>query len=207
MIKLLAKFGLILIVGLFIGCSSSSTMQEGAPIAVGKSGKPYAIGVGDVLSINVWRNEELTMAMPVRPDGKISMPLVGDTQASGLTVSELSESLRSSLVNYIRNPQVTVIVNSAASTDYQSRVRVTGAIDTPISIPYREGMTVLDVVLESGGLTEFARGNGAKLFRKSDDGSVQTYPVRLTDILNRGDLRTNYPLAPSDIITVPERLF
>lgn len=197
---------LIVILGLISACASQINIEEAAPAQDVIQDKQYYIGAGDSLNVNVWRNEELTMTIPVRPDGKISMPLIGDVQAAGLSASQLSTELQSKLVNFIRNPQVTVIVASADSSGYQNRVRITGAINTPLSLPYRDGMTILDLVLESGGLTEFANGNNAKLFRKSEDG-VKAYKVRLLDILNKGNLATNYELAPSDIVTVPERLF
>lgn len=166
----------------------------------------YRIGVGDDLRINVWRNEELSLAVPVRPDGKISMPLVGDILAADLTTKELSDNIVRSLTSYVRNPQVTVIVTNPSSSDFQRRVRITGAVRNPQSIAYREGMTVLDLVLMAGGTNEFASGNNAKLYRKSND-QVKVYPIHLNDLINRGKVETNYPLQPSDIVTVPERAF
>jgi polysaccharide export outer membrane protein len=190
---------------LLISCGSTTT-NTSAPAPVSGKYTDYKLGVGDQITVNVWRNPELSLAVPVRPDGMISMPLVGDTQAAGLSASELSTALQDKLVNFIRNPQVTVIVTDATSTDYQRRVRVTGAVEAPISVPHREGMTVLDLVLEAGGLTEFALANRAALYRKTSSG-VEAYSIRLGDILNRGELSTNYELAPSDIITIPERAF
>lgn len=166
----------------------------------------YRIGVGDALDINVWRNPELSVSVPVRPDGKISMPLIGDIAAANLTTRELSDNIVKGLTNFVRSPQVTVIVTNPSSSDFQRRVRITGAVNNPQSIPYREGMTVLDLVLMAGGTNEFASGNGAKLYRKID-GSIKVYPVRLNDLVNKGDVSTNYPLQPSDIVTVPERSF
>ena len=188
------------------GCSSAPKTGLEAPVANTDTAREYKIGVGDQLTVNVWRNPELSLDVPVRPDGKISMPLVGDVQAAGLSASALSDALSKSLVNYIRNPQVAVIVTSATSTDYLSRIRVTGAVESPLSVPYRDGMTVLDVVLEAGGLTDFAVPNKAILYRRTEEG-VKAYSVRLGDILNRGKLETNYSLTPSDIVTVPERSF
>ncbi len=190
---------------ILFGCGSTPAKME-APTTYQAPAQQYKIGVGDSLAINVWRNPELTLEVPVRPDGKISMPLVGEASAAGISASDLSDNLQQALSGYIRNPQVTVIVLNPASTDYQSRVRVTGSVENPISVPYRSGMTVLDLVLEAGGTTEFAIANNAKLFRKTASG-VETYIIRLGNILNKGELSTNYPLAPSDIITVPERSF
>lgn len=166
----------------------------------------YRIGVGDNLSINVWRNENLSVDVPVRPDGKVSMPLLGDILAADKTAEELAALITDQLQEYIRNPQVTVIVTNPASSDFQQRVRVTGAVQNPQSIPFRKGMTVLDLVLLAGGPNEFASGDRAKLYRRVA-GEVKVYPVYLNAILQDGDLSTNYTLLPSDIVTVPERSF
>lgn len=189
---------------LLAGCANTPDVPP--PPEVDKVVDEYQIGVGDSLRINVWRNEELSVDVPVRPDGKISLALVGDEQAAGLTTSALSARLEEALAEYVRNPQVTVIVSNPSSADFQRRVRVTGAVQSPQSIPYREGMTVLDLVLMAGGLNEFAAPNRAKLYRKVN-GKVKAYPIYLDDLINKGKVDTNYPLAPSDIVTVPERAF
>lgn len=196
----------VMMVGALIGaCSGNKTVAP--PVSDGASVlEEYRIGVGDALDINVWRNPELSVSVPVRPDGKISMPLIGDIAAANLTTTELSDNIVKGLTNYVRSPQVTVIVTNPSSSDFQRRVRITGAVNNPQSIPYREGMTVLDLVLLAGGTNEFASGNGAKLYRKVK-GTVKVYPVRLNDLVNKGDVSTNYPLQPSDIVTVPERSF
>ncbi len=196
----------VMMTGALIGaCSGNKTVAppagDGASVL-----EEYRIGVGDALDINVWRNPELSVSVPVRPDGKISMPLIGDIAAANLTTTELSDNIVKGLTNYVRSPQVTVIVTNPSSSDFQRRVRITGAVNNPQSIPYREGMTVLDLVLLAGGTNEFASGNGAKLYRKVN-GTVKVYPVRLNDLVNKGDVSTNYPLQPSDIVTVPERSF
>ncbi len=196
-------FGLILLFVLW-GCSSSGA--KNIPDASDSSlSESYTIGVGDELRINVWKNPELSVDVPVRPDGKISIPLIGDISAAGRTAPELADELTKGLKSYIRSPQVTVIVASAGSVDYQRRVRITGAVETPISIPHRDGMTVLDLVLEAGGPTEFAAPSRAKLYRRVD-GEMKVYSVNLDDLLLKGELESNYQLAPSDIITVPERM-
>lgn len=163
----------------------------------------YRIGVGDSLSINVWRNDDLSVAVPVRPDGKISVPLAGDVMVGNKTPEEVAADITEKLTTFIRDPYVTVIVTEMGSDAYRSRVRVTGAVESPISVPYRQGMTVLDIVLEAGGTTEFANETGAVLYRR--DGS--RLEVHLNRILHRGDMSTNYPLQPGDVITVPERAF
>lgn len=166
----------------------------------------YRIGVGDALQISVWRNPELSLSVPVRPDGKISMPLIGDIMAAGATAPGLSDVIVKSLSSYVKNPQVTVIITNPSSSDFQRRVRITGAVESPQSIAYREGMTVLDLVLLAGGPSEFASANRAKLYRNVN-GQVKVYKIKLDDLINDGDLTTNYSLQPSDIVSVPERVF
>lgn len=195
-----------LLVGILMAACSGNKNVPQPPTADAMVSAEYRIGVGDALDINVWRNPELSVSVPVRPDGKVSMPLIGDIEAANLTTKELSDSIVTNLGSYVRSPQVTVIVTNPSSSDFQRRVRITGAVSNPQSIPYRDGMTVLDLVLLAGGATEFASGNKAKLYRRIE-GQVKVYPVRLNDLVNKGDVRTNYPLQPSDIVTVPERSF
>jgi len=166
----------------------------------------YRIGTDDKLQVTVWRNPELSVIVPVRPDGKISVPLAGDVMAGGRTPTEVADEIRQKLTAYIREPVVTVILTELKSHEFLSRIRITGAIRTPKSIPYRQGMTVLDAVLEAGGINEFASPNRSKLYRKSS-GSTVVFDVELGDILEKGKLQTNYSLLPGDVITVPERLF
>lgn len=165
----------------------------------------YRIGVDDRVQVAVWRNPELGLTVPVRPDGKISVPLVGDVLAGGRTPPEVARDIQEKLATYVRDPQVTVIVTELRSHEYLSRVRVTGAVRQPVSLPHRPGMSVLDLVLAAGGLSDFASPGRAMLYRKTEAGAVQ-YEVRLDRILNRGDLTTNRELAPGDVLTVPERL-
>jgi polysaccharide export outer membrane protein len=131
---------------------------------------------------------------------------VGDIVAAGLTTQELAKAVTEKLNTYIRNPEVTVIVTNPVSADFLRRVRVTGAVRTPVSVSYRQGMTALDIVLQAGGLTEFAAPAKARLYR-TVEGRTKVYPVDLDAILKQGDLTTNYPLYPSDVVTVPERSF
>jgi polysaccharide biosynthesis/export protein len=166
----------------------------------------YRIGVDDVIRVAVWQNPDLNVTVPVRPDGRISVPLVGDIEAGGRTPEEVSAEITSKLESFVRNPQVTVIVDQLRSHEYLARVRVTGAVRTPISIPYRQGMTILDAVLAAGGTNEFAAADRTELYRK-EGASTRAYEVRLDQILQKGKLDTNYPVQPGDVITVPERSF
>lgn len=200
----------ILLQSLFVllalaACSSSKPVQP-PPAADAAVLSEYLIGVGDALQISVWRNPELSLAVPVRPDGMVSMPLIGDIMAANMTAAQLSLNIAKELGSYVKSPQVTVIVANPASSDFQRRVRITGAVRAPQSIPYREGMTVLDLVLLAGGPNEFASANKAKLYRKTG-GEIKVYPVKLDDLINDGEVQTNYTLQPSDIVSVPERAF
>jgi polysaccharide export outer membrane protein len=148
----------------------------------------------------------LNVTVPVRPDGKISVPLVGDVDAGGKTPEEVSADVKTRLSAFVRDPQVTVIIDQLRSHEYLSRVRVTGAVRTPISVPYRQGMTVLDAVLAAGGTNEFAASDRTELYRKDASGA-HAYSIRLDRILQKGDLSNNYEAQPGDVITVPERAF
>ncbi len=197
---------------LFLLCAvivqACATPDKSAMPAEGEaySAEVYRIGVGDQLRVDVWRNPELSVEVPVRPDGKISAPLVGDVLAAGIAPEDLAQTLTEKLQTFIRSPKVTVVVVNPASADFQQRVRVTGAIQSPTSVAYRKGMTVLDLILVGGGANEFALLNKAKLYRVTEEGT-KVYSVRLKDILEKGKLDTNYNLLPSDIVTVPERSF
>lgn len=175
---------------------------DSAPVTV----DAYRIGVDDVIQVSVWKNPDLSVKVPVRPDGMISMPLAGDVQVGGRTPEEVAQEIENTLGQYLREPKVAVIVSELRSHEYLSRIRVTGSVAQPSSFTYRQGMTVLDAVLASGGCTEFAAENKTKLYRRTAEGS-QVFDVRLGDILKKGDLRSNYTLQPGDVITVPERTF
>lgn len=166
----------------------------------------YLIGVDDQIQVNVWRNPELSVSVPVRPDGKISVPLVGDVMAGGQAPMKVAATIRERLAAFIRDPNVTVIVTDLRSHEYLSRVRVTGAVGAPRSLAFRPGMTVLDAVLEAGGPSQFASAERSRLYRQHNDEKTMM-KVELDAILKKGDLATNYLLQPGDIITVPERLF
>ena len=190
---------------LLAACASSSGALSTAPPAnVPTTASAYRIGVDDVVQVSVWRSPELSITAPVRPDGNITVPLVGDVMAAGRLPDEVAKEVQTKLATYVREPQVTVILTELRSHEYLSRVRVTGAVRTPVSIPYRQGMTVLDAVLAAGGVTEFAAPGRSGLYRRNGQ-ETQSYAVKLDRILDNGDLATNYPVAPGDVITVPER--
>ncbi|HEY7739926.1 MAG TPA: XrtA/PEP-CTERM system exopolysaccharide export protein [Steroidobacteraceae bacterium] len=169
------------------------------------AGSDYIIGPGDTIQVFVWRNPELSVTVPVRPDGKVSTPLVEDMVAVGKKPSELARDIETRLAEYIRSPQVNVIVTNAQSTF--SKVTVIGQVRTPQSVPYREGMRMMDLLLAVGGLTEFAAGNRARLVRTGADGTEKEIRVKLKDLLTRGRLDQNLEVRPGDVLIVPESVF
>lgn len=193
--------------GLWLLLAAHAVAAEQAPPPITSTvTDTYKIGVDDIVQVSVWRNPELGITVPVRPDGMISVPLIGDVPAGGRTPLEVAKTIQDNLATYVRDPQVAVILTELRSHEYLSRVRVTGAVRQPISIPYRPGMTVLDAVLAAGGVTEFAAPNRSSLYRKSGSGT-KPYEIELDRILKRGDLSTNFEVAPGDVITIPERAF
>lgn len=165
----------------------------------------YIIGPGDNVNVFVWGNTELSATVPVRPDGKITTPLVEDVQASGRTPSELARDMEKHLARYIKNPIATVMVTGFVGR-YNEQVRVIGEAATPQSLSYRENMTLLDVMIAVGGLTDYASGNSAHLFRRSD-GKQKKYGLRINDLLNGGDISANIDILPGDIVIIPESWF
>lgn len=175
--------------------------QDAAAAAVSPD---YRIGPGDTLKVSVFQNDNLTATLPVRPDGKISTPLVEDMVAVGKTPSQLARDIEKSLAEYIKSPKVSVVVTVALSV--YSQVKVIGQVKTPESLPFREGMTVLDAVLAVGGLGQFAAGNRAQLIR-TENGKQTEIKVKLDSLLNSGDMKQNLPLRPGDVLVVPETRF
>lgn len=165
----------------------------------------YIIGPGDTIQVFVWRNPDLSVTVPVRPDGKISTPLVEDLTAVGKTSSQLARDVERVLGEYIRTPQVNIIVSNPISTF--SQVKVIGEVRNPQSLPYREGLTALDVVLAVGGLTDFAAGNRAKIVRKGADGKNLEMKIRLDSLLKKGKIAENIPMQPGDVLIVPTSRF
>ncbi len=188
-------------------CTTMPASNEAPPVTANPEAVTnYHIGVDDQLQVTVWQNPDLSVSVPVRPDGKITVPLIGDVVAGGKTPTEVSGEIQGKLKAYVRDPQVAVIVTQLRSHEYLTRVSVTGAVQHPISAPYHQGMTVLDAILAAGGVNAFAAADDTVLYRKAN-GTTKAYRVRLDEILQSGDLTTNYPLQPGDVITVPTRSF
>jgi polysaccharide export outer membrane protein len=201
------RFAGILALSLMAVSASVQAQTETRRTAPQTSTTPsYIIGAGDELRVFVWKNTDLSVDVPVRPDGKISTPLVPDVQALGKTPTELAADLRIALANYIQDPVVTVLVKTFASPASASAIRVIGAAVTPKVVPYRAGLTTLDVLIDVGGLNTFADGNDAVLIRNEASGS-RTYPLHLADLLRNGEMKANMNLMPGDVIRIPERWF
>jgi len=198
----LAKSALTAAAILFAGlCYSASPAAAQATVELSK----YIIGPGDSLQISVWHNPELSTTVPVRPDGRISTPLVTDVVAAGRTPEELGHDIEARLKKYVSDPLVTVIVSSFVGP-YSQQVRIVGEAAQPKALPYLAHMTVLDAMIASGGLTPFASGNRAKLIRKVNGKDVST-TLRLSDLLKEGDLSANAELQPGDTIIIPQSFF
>ncbi|MBC2666343.1 polysaccharide biosynthesis/export family protein [Novosphingobium flavum] len=193
------------------GCATASkgpTLPPASFVAMQEGpGEDYVIGPLDELTIFVWRNPELGASVQVRPDGRITTPLITDMPAVGKTPSMLAEDLKLQLSQYIQEPLVSVIVNKFSGT-FSQQVRVVGATGKPASIPYRANMTVLDAMIAVGGLSEFAAGNRAKLIRfDKGSGHQQEYALHLADLLKKGESKANVMLMPGDVIIIPESAF
>ncbi len=175
------------------------------PAAAGTIDAQYVIGPGDVIQIFVWRSPELSVTVPVRPDGKVSSPLVEDIIAVGKTATQLARDIEVRLAEYVRTPQVSVIITVPANA--LNQVKVIGQVQSPRSLAYRTGMTALDAILETGGLTEFAAGNRAVLVRKDASGKETRVKLRLNDLVKKGKITANAALAPGDVLIIPESVF
>lgn len=193
---------LISAVGALAACASSS--YPPAPATAATSDYRYVIGTLDTINVIVWRNPELSLVVPVRPDGRISTPLVEDIQALGRNPVELARDLEKALGKYIRDPQVTVIVSNFAGA-FSEQIRIVGEAAKPQAIPYRQNMTILDVMIVVGGLTDFADGNAAVLVRGAEKG--KQYSVRLADLVRRGDISANVDVQPGDVLIIPQGWF
>jgi polysaccharide export outer membrane protein len=207
--KLVSLFVLMLcslrVVGAAEALSPAAEQPPAAQAGQMDESSDYIIGPGDTLQVYVWRNPELSLTVPVRTDGKVTTPLIEDLVAVGQTPSSLARLMEQRLSEYIRSPQVNIIVTSAQSA--LNRVMVIGQVGEPQAVPYRQGMTVLDAVLAVGGLTDFAAGNRAKIMRKDSSGKEEEIRVKLADLLNKGRIKENVDLQPGDVLVVPESLF
>ena len=183
------------------GCA---TVYPPGPSTVEQFSVPYLIGPGDTLNVVVWRNPEVSMVVPVRPDGKITTPLVEDLPASGKTANQLARDIEAALAKYIQNPVVTVIVQAFVGP-YSEQIRVIGEAAKPQALPYRENMTLLDVMIAVGGITDFAAGNRASVLRTT--GGSRQFGVRLVDLIKGGDLSANIAMRPGDVVVIPQSFF
>jgi polysaccharide export outer membrane protein len=195
----------MLVLGLAAGLAGGcATAYPPAPPLASDADYNYLIGPGDTLNIVVWRNPELSMSVPVRPDGKITTPLVEDLPVLGKDSSALARDIEAQLAKFIREPVVTVIVTNFVGP-YSEQVRVVGEAATPQILPYVQKMTVLDVMISVGGMTEFADGNAATILR-TGEGNKQ-YSVRLKDLIKRGDVSANVEMRPGDVLIIPQSWF
>ena len=192
---------LVFAVGVLAGCASSFPP---APVAAADADYNYIIGPGDSVQIVVWRNPELSTSVPVRPDGKITAPLVEDLPAMGKDPSTLARDIEKHLSKFIRDPVVTVIVGGFVGP-YSEQIRVIGEAANPQALPYKQKMTLLDVMIVVGGLTDFADGNGASILRTAE-GNKQ-YSVRIRDLVKRGDVSANVEMRPGDVLIIPQSWF
>jgi polysaccharide export outer membrane protein len=195
------KAALILPMAILAGCA---TTYPPAPAQYSTDNYNYLIGPGDMLNIVVWRNPELSMEVPVRPDGKIASPLIEDLPAQGKNPTALARDIETALGKFIRDPVVTVVVTSFVGP-FSEQVRVVGEAAKPQILPYRQKMSLLDVMIAVGGMTDFADGNAASIMRAAE-GNKQ-YSVRIKDLIKRGDVSANVEMAPGDVLIIPQSWF
>ncbi|HSI58144.1 MAG TPA: XrtA/PEP-CTERM system exopolysaccharide export protein [Ideonella sp.] len=188
---------------LLAACGTTSTLPA-APKAFSTPSQRYKIGPLDTLNVIVWRNPELSATVTVRPDGYVSTPLVEDLQAAGKDAAALSREMEQALAKFVRDPVVSIVVSGFQGI-YSEQIRIVGEAAKPQSVPFRQDMTILDVMIQAGGMTDFADGNGAILIRGAEGG--KQYSVRLRDLLKRGDISANVAVVPGDIVIVPQSWF
>ena len=190
------------VVAAIVGCASGT--YPPAPPTVASSGYKYLIGPGDTVNVVVWRNPELSLSVPVRPDGKITTPLVEDLPAAGKDASTLARDIEKALAKYIRDPVVTVVVTNIVGP-YSEQIRVVGEAAKPQVLAYKQKMTLMDVMIAVGGITDFADGNRATIVRGAEDN--KQYSVRIKDLIKRGDVSANVEMAPGDVLIIPQSWF
>jgi polysaccharide export outer membrane protein len=200
---MLRSVGLLATGAMLAACSSAPDFPP-APRTAATPDYRYIIGAGDSVTVFVWRNPEVTTTVPVRPDGRIAAPLIDEIMAQGKTPKELAREVEKELSKYIVDPQVTILVGGFVGP-YSEQIRVVGEAARPQFLPYKQNMTLLDVMIAVGGLTDFADGNKATILRTSE-GNKQ-YSVRLRDLLKRGDVSANVDVKPGDILIIPESWF
>ena len=202
--KHIARAGVVLVVAALAGCSSTPAYPP-APTQTGNVNWNYLIGPGDSVQVFVWRNPEVTGTFPVRPDGKMTMNLIEDLQASGKTPTQLARDIEKTLSKYIQEPIVTVIVSGGVGP-FDQQIRVVGEAAKPQALNYRDKMSLIDLMISVGGLTNFAAGNKAYILRTTEGKQVRL-GVRLEDLLKGGDISANVDMRPGDVLVVPESLF
>jgi len=194
----------LLILSLLTACSGQTKVVQAQPLPPAQQSE-YRIGPGDTLQVFVWNQPELTVTVPVRPDGMISTPLIEGVPAEGKTASQLAKDLETALSEFVRNPKVSVMITGFVGA-YGDQIRVVGQAGKPQSLPYRANMTLLDVMIAAGGLAEFAAGNRAVVVRQEGDKQLRI-PVRLGDLINDGDISANLSMRPGDVLIIPESRF
>lgn len=196
---------LLAVMALLLTACGSQPAVDAVPMPAQVEQTEYRLGPGDTLQVFVWNHPELTVTVPVRPDGMISTPLIAGVPAEGKTATQLAKDLEAALAEYVRNPTVSVMVTSFVGA-YADQIRVVGQAAEPRSLPYRANMTLLDVMIAVGGLAEFAAGNRAVLVRE-EGGKMTRTNVRLRDLLDKGDISANLPMRPGDVLIIPESRF
>ncbi len=186
------------------GCSLFGPSIPPAPAQAASSDYNYIVGPGDTLNIIVWRNPDLSLSVPVRPDGKLSTPLVDELVVQGKSTIEIARDIEKVLSKYVRDPVVTVVATSFIGP-YSEQIRVVGQAARPQFLPYKQRMTLLDVMIAVGGLTDFADGNGATILRTSEGN--KRYSVRLKDLIRNGDISRNVEMLPGDVLIIPQSWF
>lgn len=206
MLRLRMFFGVSVafFIAMLTGCGSFSSSHQPAPATASTEDYSYIIGPGDNINIIVWRNPELSMSVPVRPDGKFSTPLIDELVAQGKNSVEIAREIEKMLSKYVRDPVVTVIVTGFVGP-YDQQIRVVGEAARPQVLSYKQKMSLLDVMIAVGGLTDFAAGNDATILRTAD--SNKQYSVRLKDLIKRGDISANVEMKPGDILIIPQSFF
>jgi polysaccharide export outer membrane protein len=202
--RLIRRIALVSVLGLLTACASNEGKFPPAPMAAATPDYSYIVGPGDNINIIVWRNPEISMSVPVRPDGKFSTPLIDELVAQGKSSVEIARDIEKQLSKYVRDPIVTVIVTSFVGP-YDQQIRVVGEAAQPQALSYKQKMTMLDVMIAVGGLTDFAAGNEAIILRASE-GNKQ-YSVRLKDLIRLGDVSANVEMKPGDILIIPQSFF